>query len=86
MFELGKMAKGEGLQELRERMKTLDPDQEEMYKFLGVEQADGLKTKKVYEKVKEVTKRLKLLMKSEINDANLIKQLILTLFLWPLIQ
>ena len=67
-------------------MKTLDPDQEEMYKFLGVEQADGLKTKKVYEKVKEVTKRLKLLMKSEINDANLIKQLILTLFLWPLIQ
>ena len=40
--------KGEGLQVLQERMKTLDPDQEEMYKFLGVEQADGIKTKQVY--------------------------------------
>ena len=65
--------KGEGLQVLQERMKTLDPDQEEMYKFLGVEQADGIKTKKVYERVKEVTKRLKLLMKSELNDENLIQ-------------
>ena len=52
----------------------LEPDQEEMYKFLGVEQADGIKKKKVYERVKvEVTKRLKLLMKSELNDENLIQ-------------
>ena len=55
-------------------MKPLDPDQEEMYKFLGVEQADGIKTKQVYETVKEeMTKRLKLLMKSELNDENLIQ-------------
>ena len=74
VFERGKMVKGEGLQVLQERMKALDPDQDEMYKFLGVEQADGIKTKKVYEKVKEeVTKRLKLLMKSELNDENLIQ-------------
>ena len=74
VFERGKMVKGEGLQVLQERMKTLEPDQEEMYKFLGVEQADGIKTKKVYERVKvEMTKRLKLLMKSELNDENLIQ-------------
>ena len=74
MFEHGKMMKGEGLQMLQERMKILDPDQEEMYKFLGVEQADGIKTKQVYERVKEeMTKRLKLLMKSELNDENLIQ-------------
>ena len=45
VFEHGKMVKGEGLQVLQGRMKTLDPDQEEMNKFLGVEQADGIKTK-----------------------------------------
>ena len=74
VFERGKMVKGEGLQVLQERMKTLDPDQEEMYKFLGVEQADGIKTKRVYERVKvEMTKTLKLLMKSELNDENLIQ-------------
>ena len=74
VFERGKMVKGEGLQVLQERMKTLEPDQEEMYKFLGVEQADGIKTKKVYERVKvEMTKRLKLLMKSKLNDENLIQ-------------
>ena len=55
-------------------MKTLNPDQEEIYKFLGVEQADGIRTKQVYERVKEeMTKRLKLLMKSELNDENLIQ-------------
>ena len=74
VFERGKMVKGEGLQVLQKRMKTLEPDQEEIYKFLGVEQADGIKTKKVYERVKvEMTKRLKLLMKSELNDENLIQ-------------
>ena len=74
VFEHGKMVKGEGLQILQERMKTLDPDQEEMYKLLGVEQADGIKTKQVYERVtEEMTKRLKLLMKSELNDENLIQ-------------
>mgnify|MGYP001796164435 CR=1 FL=1 len=60
---------------LQETMSTLDPDQEEIYKFLGVEQADGIKTKRMtlYERVKEeVTKRLKLLMKFELNDKNLI--------------
>ena len=39
-----------------------------------MEQADGIRTKQVYERVKEeMTKRLKLLMKSELNDENLIQ-------------
>ena len=41
------MVKGEGLQVVQERMNTINPDQEELYKFLGVEQADGIKTKQV---------------------------------------
>ena len=50
VFKHGKMVKSKGLRMLEERMKALDPDQEEMYKFLGVEQADGIKTKQLYEK------------------------------------
>ena len=74
VFEHGKIVKGEGLQVLQKRMKTLNPDQEEMYKFLGVKQADGIRTKQVCERVKEeMTKRLKLLMKSELNDETLIQ-------------
>ena len=74
IFQNGKMVRGEGLQVLEERMKTMNPDENEVYKFLGIEQADGIKTKAVYKRVKdEVTKRVKMLTKTELNDANLIK-------------
>ena len=57
VFEHGKMVRGEGLQVLEERMESVDPDENKIYKFLGIEQADGIKTKRVYEWVKhEVTK------------------------------
>ena len=36
------MLKGERLQVLQEKMKTMDQNQKEIYKFLGVEQADGI--------------------------------------------
>ena len=52
------MVKGEGLQVLQERMKIMDPDQKEIYKFLGVEQADGIKTKEVKE---EINRRLQMI-------------------------
>ena len=72
VFKRGKMAKGEGLQVLHERMKTMDPDQNEIYKFLGVEQADRIKSKEVYDRVKgEVTRRLEILTKTELNDKEL---------------
>ena len=40
------------LEVLEERMKTKDPDENEIYKFSGTEQGDGIKTKKVFERVK----------------------------------
>ena len=68
------MVKGEGLQVLEERMKTMDPDENEIYKFLGIEQADCIRTKAVYERVKEeVAKRMKMIVKTELNNVNLIK-------------
>ena len=74
IFERGQMVKGEGLEVLHERMKTIDPDENVTYKFLGVEQADGIKTKEVFERIKtEVENRLKLLIKTELNDRNLMK-------------
>ena len=43
----------EGLQELNDRMKTLDSSKNDIYKFLGVKQVDSIKMKKVYNRVKE---------------------------------
>ena len=48
VFARGKMVKSEGLQVLNKRKKTIDADENEIYKFLGVEQADGIKKKEVY--------------------------------------
>ena len=74
IYQNGKMVRGEGLQVLEERMKMMNPDENEIYKFLGIKQADGINTKAVYERVKEeVTKRVKMLTKTELNDGNLIK-------------
>ena len=74
VFERGKMVKGEGLPVSEERMKAMDPDENEIYKFLGVEQADGIKTKNVVKRVKnEVKRRTKMLVETELNDANLIR-------------
>ena len=74
IFEHGKMVRGEGLQVLEERMKTMDPDENEIYKFLGIEQADGVRTKTVFEKVKEeVLKRVKMIANTKLDGANLIK-------------
>ena len=68
------MVKGEGLEVLHERMKTIDPEENVTYKFLGIEQADGIKTKEVFERIKtEVENRLELLIKTELNDRNLMK-------------
>ena len=43
----------------QQKMRTLDPDQQESYKFPGVEQADGIKTKEDYERVRGEVKRKK---------------------------
>ena len=74
VFKHGKMVKGEGLEILEERMKVMDQDKNEIYKFLGIEQADGIKTKKFFERVKgEVSKSVKMLTNTELNDVNLVR-------------
>ena len=48
MFERGKVVRGKGLQVLEERMKAMDPDENEISKFLGIQQADGIQTNTVF--------------------------------------
>ena len=45
IFEHGKIVRGESLQVLEQRMKTMDSDENIIYKFLGIEQTDGIRTK-----------------------------------------
>ena len=60
MFQPGKMGRGERLEALEERMKTIDPDKSEIYTIWGIEQATGIKTNTVFEQVKsEVSKAVK---------------------------
>ena len=55
-------------------MKMMAPDETEIYKFLGIEQGDRIKTKKVFERVKgEVNKRVKIMTNTELNDVNLVR-------------
>ena len=73
-FERGKMVKGEDLQVLNEIMKTIDSNDNEIYKFLGVEQADGIKKKKVYNRVKEeIIRRMNIITRTELNDKYLVE-------------
>ena len=73
VFEHCMMVRGEGLQVLEECIESVDPDKNEIYKFLRIEQADEIKTKRVYERVKhEVTKRVRMLINTELNDINLV--------------
>ena len=74
VLERRKMLRGERLEFLEERKKTIDPHEIGTYKFLGIEQADGIKTKKVFEWVKgELNKRVKILTKTDLNDVNLVR-------------
>ena len=74
VFETGKMVKGEGLQVLNERMNTIGPDENEIYKFLRVEQAGGIKKKEVYNRIKEkISKRMNIITRIELNDQSLVK-------------
>ena len=74
VFEHGLMVKEEGLEILEQRMQSLDPSSHDTYKFLGVEQADGIQKEKVLQRVKaEMQVRLKKLLQLELYDGNLIR-------------
>ena len=49
VFKRDKMIREERLEVLEETMKTMDPDENEIYNFLGIKQADGIKSKKFFE-------------------------------------
>ena len=68
------MVKGEGLNILEEKMKALDPEQKEIYKFLGREQVEEIEMDRVMLRVtKEMENRMKELVKQELYDKNLFK-------------
>ena len=72
VFKNGKMVKGDGLAVPEERMKALDPEQNEVYTFLGCEQGDKIDVRRVMQRVKnEIAKRLEQLMGVNLNDENL---------------
>ena len=52
VFNRRRMVKAEGLDVLAERIKGLNPEQNENYKFLECEQAEQINTDAVYERVK----------------------------------
>ena len=52
VFKHGKMVKSDRRTVLDERMRALDPDENDVYKFLGVEQAEGVKITEVLVRVK----------------------------------
>ena len=56
------------MQGMEERLSSIDPDENELYRFLEIEQADEIKTKKVF-----VTKRVRMLTKTEVNVVNLVR-------------
>ena len=57
-------------------MKTMEPYENEIYKFLGNEQADGIRTETVFERVKEdISKRVKMIVNTKLSDANLSKKI-----------
>ena len=74
VFRKGKTIKREGLAVLEEKMDVLDPNKNEIYKFLRCELADKIDMKQFMERVKkEVRKRLDHLTELSLNDEHLMK-------------
>ena len=65
--------KGEGLQVLDGRLETMDRDENNIYKFLGVEQLDDIKMKQVYNRVKEeISRKMNIMTRTELINKNLV--------------
>ena len=59
---------------MEEKIDALDPNKNEIYKFLGCEQADKIDVKRVNERVKkEIKRRLDHLTELNLNDKNMMK-------------
>ena len=72
-FVKGKMVKAEGMDILSEKMKALDPAEGDMYKFLGLEQSEGIQRTSVMVKInKEMQERLTKILELELSDKHMI--------------
>ena len=58
---------------LEEKMDVLEPNKNEIYKFLGCKQADRIDVKRVMKRVKKEIRRLDHLTGLNLNDKNLMK-------------
>ena len=73
VFEHGKMTRRGELTVLDERMEAMDPDEDGIWKFLELEQADEIKIKFVFKRVKsKIEKRVKILVNTKLNDTDLV--------------
>ena len=72
VFERGKTVGEKDYVFQNKEWKTqIDADENDIFKLWGIEQADGIKTNKVFERLKdEVNKRVKMLTNTELNDMN----------------
>ena len=76
VYKRGKMTKGEGLQIDNNKAECLDPEDNEYYKFLGIEEGDGQLDEKAKERViEECFKRVESLRRTELYERNMIKAL-----------
>ena len=74
VFKRGRMIHGEGLAIGEDEMKALNPQREEIYKFLGCEQGEGTEIEVVRERLRNVVKkRTEKLVELELYDKNLMK-------------
>lgn len=65
-FERGKMLRGEGLQLLKERKKSMHENK--IYKFCGVEHTDGIKMEELHNKVnEEISRRMNITTRAELH-------------------
>ena len=79
MLKFAEMVEAEGLQVLNEKMKTIEHDENEIYKFLGVEQADGINIKevshraeKMYIIVEKFSRKMNIITKTKLNFKNVV--------------
>ena len=79
MLRFAEMVGVEGLQVLNEKMKTMEHGENEIYKFLGGEQADGInikevshRAKKVYIIVEKFSKKMNIITKTKLNNKNVV--------------
>ena len=79
MLKFAEMVEVEGLQVLNGKMKTIEHNENEIYKFLGVEQADGINIKevshraeKMYIIVEKFSRRMNIITKTKLNFKNVV--------------